>query len=72
MCKIKVEKKKVNVIVTIIIEYVWICLNEVLNMPQVLNMSNFWIWQNSEYGRALNKWELHRVLNMSEYALKEF
>ena len=40
-------------------------------MPRVLNMSKFWIWQSSEYGRVLKRRTLHTVLNMpwqsSEY-----
>ena len=30
------------------------------------------MWQKSEYGRALNMQEIHKVLNMPEYALTEF
>ena len=61
----------------------WICLNMsecayinmILYMPLVVNTSNFWIWQNSEYDRVLNMRALHsilNILNMREYALTEF
>ena len=47
-------------------------INRIPNMPWVLNMSKFGRWQSSEYGRVLDMWVLHSVLNMPEYALKEF
>ena len=55
----------------------WICLNmpecayinRILNMPQILNMPKFWLWQCCEYGRVLNMWTLHSILSMPEYAL---
>ena len=40
-------------------------INRVLNMPQALNMSKFWIWQSSEYGRVLKRRTLHTLLKMS-------
>ena len=43
-------------------------INNILNMPRVLNMPIFWTWESSEYGRVLNMWALHSVLNMPEYA----
>ena len=43
-----------------------------MNMPGVLNMAKFWIWQSSEYGRVLKLRALHSILNMPEYALTEF
>ena len=60
------EKKKVNVIITIIIEYAWICLKrdaEYASGPKYAK-----IWQSSEYGRVLNMRALHSILNMPEYA----
>ena len=54
-------------------EYASICLyKQILNMPCVLNMPKFWIWQGSEYGRALNMLALYSLLDMLEYALAEF
>ena len=47
-------------------------INEIPNIPRVLNKSKFCIWQSSEYGRVLNMRALHSVLNMPEYALAEF
>ena len=47
-------------------------INRIPNMPWVLSMSKFWRWQSSEYGRVLNMWALHSVLNMPEYALNKF
>ena len=38
------------------------------NMRQVLNMSKFWIWQNSKYRSFLKMRTLHSVLNMPGYA----
>ena len=49
-------KKKKFVIITIIIEYAWTCLNK----------------QDSKYGRVLNARALHSVLSMPEYALTGF
>ena len=43
------KKKKVNVIITIIIEYAWICLNK----------------QSFEYAKVLNIWDpLHSLRSM--------
>ena len=39
--RLKAKKYKINFIITIIIEYAWICLRS-------------WICQNSEYGKVLN------------------
>ena len=51
-------------------EYAWIRLNkQILNMPPVLNILKFWIYQSSEYDRVLNMQVLYSVLNMPEYAL---
>ena len=44
-------------------------INKILNMPMVLNIPTFLIWQSSEPGRVLNMRAFHNVLNMSEYAL---
>ena len=41
-------------------EYVWMCQN----IP--------WKWQSSEYDSVVHVRSLHSVLNMSEYALREF
>ena len=50
-----VRLKWKKVIVAIIIEYVWICLNNmILNVAGILIMPKFWIWQSSEYGRVLS------------------
>ena len=46
-------------------------IKTILNMHRVPNMPNFWIWQNSEYGRVFNMLALHSVLNMPEYVLTE-
>ena len=37
-------------------EYAWICayISRILNMPRVLNMAKYWIWQSSEYVKLLN------------------
>ena len=67
VCKIKVRKMKVNVVITIIIEYASICLNlsKCLNMlGRVLNISCVQICQDSEYARALNM----QVTQGSKYA----
>ena len=54
-------------------EFAWMYLyNRILNMTRLLNMSNFLIWQSSEYDGVLNTRLLHIVLNMPEYALTEF
>ena len=54
-------------------EYASICLyKQILNMSCVPNMPKFWIWESSEYGRALNMLVLHSLLDMPEYALTEF
>ena len=45
--------------------------NRILNIPQVLNMPKFWIWESSEYDRVLNMRGLHNVLTMRECALTE-
>ena len=50
----------------------YVSINSILNMPRVLNMAKFLIWQNYEYGRFLSMQSLHGVLNMPEYALTEF
>ena len=51
-------------------ECAWMYLyNRILNMTRLLNMSNFLIWQSSEYDGVLNTRLLHIVLNMPEYAL---
>ena len=51
-------------IITIIIEYAWMCLNKQdSEQPQVLNMPKFWICQWSEHDRVLNR-VLDRVLNI--------
>ena len=64
--------KKVNVI-TIIIKYAWMCyISRILNIPWVLNVPKFLIWQSSEYGRVLNMRAFHNVLNMPEHALTKF
>ena len=47
-------------------------VNRILNMPRVLNIPKFWIWQSSEYGSVLNMRASHSVLNIPEYALIEF
>ena len=33
-------------------EYVWICLDRVLNISWVLNMTGLWIWQGSDNARV--------------------
>ena len=38
----------------------------------LLNMPDFWIWQNFEYGRVLCMQALNSILNMPEYDLTEF
>ena len=45
-------------------------INRILNMPRVLNMPNFLIWQISEYANVTQRSEyaricLDRVLNVS-------
>ena len=65
VCKTKLKKKKVNFIITIVIKCAYI--SRILNMPQVLTMSQFRIWHNSGYARVLNMRALHSVLNMPEY-----
>ena len=51
-------------------EYAEVC--RILNMPPVLKMPNFCLWESSEYGRGLNMWAWHKVLNIPAYALAEF
>ena len=41
-------------------------IDKILNMPMILNMPKFWIWQSYEYDRVLNMWALHRHLTMPE------
>ena len=36
-------------------------INRVLNMPPVLNMPNFWIWQGSQYVNATQRSEYARI-----------
>ena len=68
-----VRLKRKKVIVTIIIEYVWICLNSECawdpNYAKILNMAKFWIWHGSQYAsvtqRSYAKMCLARVLNIS-------
>ena len=67
---------KVNVVITIIIEYASICLNlskclnmlgRVLNISCVLNMPGFWIRQGFEYARVTQGSKYATIwLNMSE------
>ena len=52
-------------------------INRILNMPWVLTMLKFWIWQSSEYGRVLNMQPRVIILNIpnvpwqsSEYILQ--
>ena len=59
-------KKKVNVNVTVIIEYVWMCLNKHDSKyalgpkyAKMLNMEKFCTWQGSQYGN---------ITQHSEYA----
>ena len=40
----------------------------VLIMRWVLNMSDFWFYQSSEYTRVLNMPGLHKAVNLPEYA----
>ena len=73
MCKIYVGKRKLMhyyLIITIIIEYAWMCVNkqdsEYADGPKyakILNMAKFWT------GKVLNMRALHNVLNMPEYVL---
>ena len=44
-------------------------ISGILNMPRVLNMPNFWIWQSSENASVLNMLALHSALYMPEYTL---
>ena len=67
-------------------EYVWIIIMErvlnfsylltfflkhSINMPQVLNISGFWIFQDYQYVRVLNFCKYKRVLNMHQDAIME-
>ena len=70
-------KKEFNVIITIIIEYVWMCLykqdSEYALGPKyakIQNMAKFWIWQGSPYASVTQHSEcaricLDRVLSLS-------
>ena len=42
-------------------EYVRICFNRVLNIPWVLNMPGFWIWQCSEYANVTQSSKYARI-----------
>ena len=44
----------------------------ILNMPGVLKMPKFSIWQYSEYDRVFKMRALDSLLNIPEYALTEF
>ena len=64
-------KKKVNVIITMIIEYAGICLTKQdSEYASFINLPKFWTWQSSEneYGRVLNMLALCSVLSILEYA----
>ena len=48
--------KKSQRVITIIVEYAWICLNKQgskyasdYKHAKILNMAKFWIWQDSQY-----------------------
>ena len=70
-------KKKVNVTITIITEYAWMCLykqdSKYASCPKyakILNMAKFWIWWGSQYASVTQRSEyarpcLDRVLNIS-------
>ena len=69
VCKIKM-KKKVCVVMAIIIEYAWTCLNKQgseyalgLKYVKILNMMNFLVWQGSQSVS---------VKQFTEYVLTEF
>ena len=71
------KKNKVGVVIAIIIEYAWICLNEQgseytlgLKCVKILNMAKFWTWQGSHNASVTQRSEqaricLDRVLNIS-------
>ena len=44
-------------------EYVWICLdmNKILNIPRVLNMLKFWMWQGFQYANVAQRSEYARI-----------
>ena len=72
----KKTKNKVNDIITVIIEYAWMCLNkqnfEYASGPKyakILIMARFWIWQGSQYASVSQRFAygricLYRVLNI--------
>ena len=54
------KKKKVHVIITIIIEYAWICINK----------QDSEYASGLEYGMFMNMQKLHRALNMPQFNWK--
>ena len=81
VCKIKVKKIKVSIIIAIIIEYVWIFLNKQGSQygldpkyAEILNVAKFWIWQGSQYVIAAfwicpnMSWQSSEYISGSKYA----
>ena len=62
MAKFQIWQGSQYVGITQRLEYVWICLDKVLNISWILNMPEFWIWQVSEYA-AIWPGSEHHALN---------
>ena len=47
-------------------------INRTVNIPEVLNMPKFWIWQSFEYGRVPNMWGLNWIYQSMSWQSSEY